>query len=87
MAAVREKAKSANAVVESDNDNAVVGGAHEACAIVVGVGVGVEAAALDEDKYGQPRGRRSVRRSVDIEEEAVLRVRGKCCTAGRLVGA
>ena len=68
----REEPVRPDSVVKRHNDNVQFRSSDEPRTIEVGVGIAIEAAALDEDIYRKLRRRCGSRGSIDIEEQAVL---------------
>lgn len=74
---IGQEAVQANAVVEVDDHHAALGRLDESRPVIVGIGVGIEAAALYEEEDGQLGRRSGVGRPVDVQEQAVFGLRGK----------
>lgn len=83
---IGQKAVRTNAVVEGDNNDIVPRGIDEACAVVIGIAVDIEAATLYEDKDRQLRSLGRIRGRVYVKKQTVLRCgsigrRCVCCKA------
>lgn len=79
----REEPVRTDPVVEGDHHHGHIGRFDQSCSIVVGAGVGIEAASLNPNENGQPRSSFHRAGSVYIEEETIL---GRACGSGILAG-
>lgn len=73
----RQKPKKSYSVIEIDKDNALARLLHDLGPVVIGIGIGSIASALDVHPDREPRISGGIRRLEDIDKEAVFGHRGR----------